>query len=1089
MHRTVPSALMLLVLAGGPLPAEEAVDYLRDVRPVLERHCYDCHGPEEQEGGLRLDIRARVQRGGDAYGPAVIPGNAAESPLLQFVSDPDADLVMPPEGERLSTDELAVLTRWIEEGARWPEGGDPVDESDGRDHWAFQPRTDPSPPGVRNGDWPRSDLDYFILARLEREGLTPAREADRVTWLRRVYFDLIGLPPSPEQIDAFQADDRDDAFERVVDNLLDSPRYGERWAQHWLDVVRYADTHGFEVNTERPYAWPYRDYVIDAFNNDTPYDQFVREQIVGDALGKDAATGFLVTASVLLPGQIGKDEPSKRLARQDSLDEIVVNIGQTFLGLSIGCARCHHHKFDPISQRDYYAMQAFVAGVEYGDRELRSAESDARRQEAERLRREIAAIDERLTQFVPLAWVGSDAIRKTSAKLNSERFEPILAKYVRFTIHDANLHPSLGQIEPCLDEFEIYTASDPSLDGEATAEPVNVALASFGTKVTASGSRTSDRHKLQHINDGRYGNARSWMSDEPGRGWVLFELPEPLRIDRVDWSRDREGKFQDRLATSYTLEAGETLESMVRLVDVPPPRPPVNARRNVDRFEPIESQRVRFTVLATNSLEPCLDELEVFATDGRNVAVATNGADVRSSGDTGFNGKHGVRLINDGRIGNASSWISSEVSGGWVEVEFSRTERIDRVIWGRDRSGELTDRLATGYRIEVADASGRWQIVAESVDRIPYSENAGTQQTFSLAGLPVDEAAIATELQGKRQQLQQRLDAASKPPQVFAGTFREPDEIHVLRRGDPEQPLDLVAPTVLTALDSLTLSVETPEQERRAALADWIASSENPLTARVMVNRIWQGHFGTGLVDTANDFGQNGSRPTHPELLDWLASRFVESGWSFKAMHRLIVLSATYRQSADFNPAAAEQDADARHLWRFPRRRLEGEAIRDAMLAVSGRLDLKMGGRGYNLFDKRGGLTGFQPVESFEGEGLRRMIYAHRVRRERDAVFGAFDCPDAGQSTPRRRESTTPIQALNLFNSLFTLEQSTAMADRVRREAGDEVDSQIAQAYRLTLGRKPSASEVADARPVVRGYGLATLCRTLFNCNEFLFLP
>ncbi len=304
---------------------------------------------QKQKSGLRLDVKAAALKGGDDHAPDIIAGKAKESPLIQMVTSDDKDERMPPKGERLSDAEIATLTAWIDQGAVWPDGVDLVKLADKRDHWSFKPLADPAPPETKDQAWPRNGVDRFILARLEAAGLQPAPEADRVTWLRRVSFDLTGLPPTPEQVADFLEDTRADAHERVVDALLASPRYGERWAQHWLDVVRYADTHGFEVNTERPNAWPYRDYVIRAFNDDTPYDRFIREQIVGDALGEDAATGFLVTASVLLPGQIGKDEPSKRLARQDSLDEIVMNIGQTFLGLSVGCARCHDHKFDPIS--------------------------------------------------------------------------------------------------------------------------------------------------------------------------------------------------------------------------------------------------------------------------------------------------------------------------------------------------------------------------------------------------------------------------------------------------------------------------------------------------------------------------------------------------------------------------------------------------------------------------------------------------------------------------------------------------------------------------------------------------------------------
>ncbi|MFG0332072.1 MAG: DUF1553 domain-containing protein, partial [Maioricimonas sp. JB049] len=300
---------------------------------------------------------------------------------------------------------------------------------------------------------------------------------------------------------------------------------------------------------------------------------------------------------------------------------------------------------------------------------------------------------------------------------------------------------------------------------------------------------------------------------------------------------------------------------------------------------------------------------------------------------------------------------------------------------------------------------------------------------------------------------------------------------------------DVGAPALLSQLGVLTLRAVAPEQQGRVARANWIANPDNPLTARVMVNRIWQGHFGIGLVETSNDFGRNGVAPTHPELLDWLAAEFIRDCWSIKQMHRLIVLSSTYRQSTQHNPAAAARDADVRLLWRYPSRRLEGEAIRDTILFVAGTLSRESGGRGYDLFDKRGGLTGFKPVESFAGRGLRRMIYAHRVRREGDAVFGAFDCPDYGQSTPRRRESTTPLQALNLFNSRFVLEQSAALAERVQGEVGDDEPAQIGRAYELALGRRPDESELADAGPGVAEYGLAALCRALINSNEFLFLP
>ncbi len=891
--------------------AAAPVDFVRDVRPIFETHCYECHGEKKHKGGLRLDVKEAALKGGDNDGPNIIPGKAKESSLIHFVTSSDEDEVMPPKGERLSAAQITTLTTWINEGAVWPDGVDLVKLKDKSAHWSFKP--------VKTFTDLRT-IDAFIDAKLAEQDLHRSQPADPVSWLRRVTFDLTGLPPTPGEAAAFLKKPDPAA---TVERLLASPRYGERWAQHWLDVVRYADTHGFEVNTERPNAWPYRDYVIQAFNNDTPYARFIKEQIVGDALGADAATGFLVTASVLLPGQIGKDEPSKRLARQDSLDEMVTNIGQTFLGLSVGCARCHDHKFDPISAKDYYAMQALVAGVEYQDRELHTPEAVAARERMKQIKTQVAALEKQLSRFVPLA--------KSGVK-----------------------------------------------------------------------------------------------------------------------------------------------------------RPMITARENVDRFSPSKAKRVRFTIRETNNLEPCVDELEVFNTAGANIAL---NAAVTVSGEKVTADRHEQQFVNDGNYGNSRSWMSNEMGKGWVMIEFTQEQEIDRVIWGRDREGKFKDRLATSYFIEIADASGTWKTVADSDDRESFDAGKATKPEFATKGIPKEEAEVAGKLRAQKIALEKQLSGLDTTQKVFAGIFRKPDEIHLLNRGDPEQPKEEVIPAVLSTLGDVRLDKQSPEQQRRAALADWIASSQNPLTARVMVNRIWQGHFGVGLVETPSDFGNNGMKPTHPELLDWLASEFIRSGWSVKHMHRLIVLSETFRQSSASNAQAAEKDSDVRLLWRFPSRRLEAEAIRDSMLAISGQLNLKMHGRGYDLFDKRGGLSGFNPVETSTPENQRRMIYAHKVRREPETVFGAFDCPDAGQSTAARRASTTPIQALNLFNSRFTLDQSEAFASRVKKEAGEDIARQIQRAYQLALTREPTAEELNDTLPNVKKHGLTTLCRALFNSNEFLFQP
>ena len=346
------------------------------------------------------------------------------------------------------------------------------------------------------------------------------------------------------------------------------------------------------------------------------------------------------------------------------------------------------------------------------------------------------------------------------------------------------------------------------------------------------------------------------------------------------------------------------------------------------------------------------------------------------------------------------------------------------------RDGKFTDRLATDYQIEISDAAGQWHTVADTSDRQKFDPKNKKLAKPTLKGLTPAENKRARPLFDEKSTIEKKIAQAVNLQKAFAGTFRTPDDIHLLNRGDPEQPKEAVTPAVLSALGNVTLPKESAEQDRRRALAAWIASAQNPLTARVMVNRIWQGHFGTGLVQTPSDFGRMGFKPTHPELLDYLAAEFIRSGWSVKHMHRLILLSETYGQSSQRIKENETIDSDVRLLWRYPSRRLEAESIRDSMLAVSGRLNLQMYGRGFNLFDLRGGLSGFDPIETFNADNQRRMIYAHKVRREPETVFGAFDCPDAGQSTARRIESTTPIQALNLFNSIFTLEQSAAFATR-----------------------------------------------------------
>jgi hypothetical protein len=827
------------------------------------------------------------------------------------------------------------------------------------------------PPGGAEGETSRlknkNPIDSFVLAKLAGQNLSLCPEADRRVLIRRVYFDLIGLAPSPQEVDAFVGDRDKDAYEKAVRRLLASPRYGECWARHWLDVVRFAETSGFEVNTPRPNAWRYRDYVIRAFNEDKPYDQFVSEQLAGDTMGADEATGFLVGgASDLVKSP---DPVLTANQRADELHDIVSTTGSAFLGLTVGCARCHDHKFDPIPQTDYYAIKAVFAGVRHGDRALTGPDAHVWDQEVKEHRQKLAQVEDALAQFEPLAQTGSVDTNRlrvpVNARLNIERFAPVAARRVRFTIKKTT------GAEPCIDELEVFSAAAPSR---------NVALASAGTKATASSVYpNSDLHRLEHLNDGQYGNSHSWISNEPGQGWV--------------------------------------------------------------------------------------------------------------------------------------------------DLEFPQTVTINKVIWGRDREQKYADRLAVDYRIEVCAESNDWQMVASSADRQPYGATNNSPEALPLASLsPADQDRVR-KLLTERTRHETRLKELADAPMAYAGQFdSQPEPTYRLYRGDPMQPREAVAPGALSALSlkigdharsgpamgaAVRLSQSTAsgasnsvsslslEQQRRVALAKWITAPENPLTARVLVNRLWLYHFGEGLVSTPSDFGVNGAPPTHPELLDWLAAELVNPKcgppaahpWSIKHIQFLIVTSAAYRQSSDSRKDGLVSDASSRYLWRFPPRRLDAEAIRDAVLSVSGKLDLRMGGPGFSFFEPNDNYVRvYNPKQEYGPADWRRTIYGTIVRQRPDGVFGAFDCPDAGQIAPKRARSTTPLQALNLANSAFIMQQAGFFAERLMREAGGDVNAQVRRAFALAFQRQADSEEVAAAARFVHEQGLKVFCRALFNCNEFVYL-
>jgi hypothetical protein len=897
------------------------IEFQRDVLPLLSEHCIDCHGPDEAESMLRLDSPVGALRGGDSGEPVVVPGKSQLSHLISRVTSDDSRHRMPPETDRLTDKQIRVLQSWIDDKTLWTA---PAKElaTQKIDHWSFQPLRRPNIPDANRA----SPIDAFIQARLKNANLAMSSPATRRRLIRRLYLVMHGLPPTPEQVERFVDEQNPNAWERLVDKVLESPKYGERWATFWLDLVRFGETHGFETNRERPNAWHYRDWVINAFNDDKPYNRFIIEQIAGDAVGENAATGYLVAGPYDLVK--GQDTQLQLVQRQDELADIINTTGTAFLGLTIGCARCHNHKFDPISQTDFYSLQAVFAGVNHADRALPLSTEN---------KRLVAGLDGQIAA----------AHRK-------------LKKFVR--------HPTPAQ---------------------NSTKPII--------------------------------------------------------------------------------------------------RSAVTATKNVESFAPVSVRFVRFTIKFTNGGEPCIDELEIFA-DDRNVALAGNGAKASSSGDF-VHPLHKLKHINDGQYGNPHSWISAHTSGGWIQIELPETTTVNRIVWARDREGRYKDRLATDYQIESSINGKDWQPVADSANRLPFKLDAPAKQSYDFAAFSKKEAADGQRLLNRLKTLNAQREKLSKQKMVYAGTFSQPGPTHRLYRGDPTTPRETVVPAAIGILSDIKLAADSPEQTRRLAIADWIASEQNPLTARVLVNRLWQFHFGTGIVDTPSDFGGNGTAPTHPKLLDWLAVEFVANGWSIKTMHRKILLSATWQQDSRPQSEGLAADAGSRMLWRFPPRRLEAEGIRDCMLAATGMLNPQMGGPGFSAFEVEAeNVRHYFPKTKFGPADWRRMIYMTKVRQERESVFGVFDCPDYSQVVPKRNRSTTPLQALNLLNSRFVMQQADFLVERLNHEAR-QPEQKIVRAFELCFGRKPESEEIRSATEFIGKTNWQQFARAMLNTNEFVFIP
>jgi mono/diheme cytochrome c family protein len=934
----------------------EPVDFSRDIQPLLAKRCFSCHGPDTHEAGLRFDQADAATAKLESGTRAIVTGRPSESEILARITSTDPAIQMPPEGPRLTSAQVAVVRKWIEEGAEWKE------------HWAFRPLVRPAvpastPPSVH-------PVDAFLRDGLVRRGLPVPPTADKVAVLRRVTYDVTGLPPTEREVHDFLGDTSPHAWERVVDRLLASPHYGERWGRHWLDLVRYADTNSFERDGDKPHAWRYRDYVIRSLNDDKPYNRFVAEQLAGDELPEPTNDAVIATGYYRLG--LWDDEPADReQAKYDTLDDIVATTGQVFLGLTIHCARCHDHKIDPIPQRDYYSLLAFFHNVTpMGDRQINLAniERNIFKDETQRLAYEerVADLEHRRNEAQRAVGEIEASFRKSWEALHAE-------------------HATVADLDDL--EFRFYRDSWTKLPAFDELKPEDT-------------------------------------GPVPGQRFDITIAPS-LRPDSFGYV------FTGFLKVPHTGEYTFTLDSDdgSRLTV---------AGRTVIEYDGIHGEGKPKT--ATVPLEA-----------GR-VPVRLDY----------FQGRHGKGLT--------VSWTGP----GFTVRRLSATATA---------AGEGFDLVAA------LKADGQAILGVEG--KRDYDAKVAALKALKNEQVPVDKALVVTE-------------RGPEPPETF-----------VLYRGNPHaerKPENLVGPAFPSILKAKDPVIPVPAEGaktsgRRTALAAWLVSPDNPLTARVMANRVWQHHFGRGIVRSASNFGMMGDPPTHPELLDWLAVELVANGWRLKPLHKLILMSQAYRAAATSNAEAFALDPLNDSFWRFDMRRLSAEELRDSIHVASGAFNPKMYGPGvYPAIPKEvmagqsrpGSGWGDSPAE----EQARRSIYAFVKRSLITPILADFDVADTDTSCPVRFTTTQPTQALGMMNGEFLQRQARVFAERVRREAGGpdaaDVRAQVRRALEIALVRPVGDDEVArgvalidrldDADGVSPGRAMELFCLMVLNLNEFAYL-
>ena len=963
----------LLVLPGSTSGAQDAakVDFTRDVLPLLKAHCFSCHGAKKQKASLRLDNRELALRGSES-GKVIVPGNSRGSRLIRLVTSPDEDERMPSKGKPLTPAEITTLKRWIDQGAVWPESAS-VRIKDSTKHWAFQTPVRPTPPRVRNEKWVRSPTDRFVLARMEAEGLAPSAEADRATLLRRLSLDLTGLPPSIEEIDAYLADEDTD---RVIERLLGSPHYGERWGRHWLDAARYADSDGFEKDKQRT-VWFYRDWVINAFNRDLPYDRFVIEQIAGDLLpgaGQDqvVATGFLRNSMINEEGGVHPEQ-----FRMEAMFDRMDAIGKSILGITVQCSQCHDHKFDPFSQRDYYRIFAFLNNSHEGSVPVYTAAEQMKRAG---IFRKIAEIEERLKERTP-DW--PERMAAWEEGLRKDQPEWIV---VRPSV-DANSQGGQKYL--------------PQEDGSYLCQ---------GYAPTKHTVKMTVRTDLNPI--------------------TAFRL-ELLTDPNLPKGGPGRSIYGTGALTEFKVEAGPAASGKMNRVkiasataDVNPPEAPL---------APIfhdKSKKKRVTGPVA------------YAIDGKDTTAW--GIDI---GPGRRNQRRKAVFVPAAPIANGGGTVLtihlSQRHGGWNSDD-NQSNNLGRI--------RLSITSAPGAAADPLPRRVRKLLEIPREKRTPGQGSAvfrtwrSTVQEWKKENLKIEELWKSHPEGSAQLALNERKTARMTS---------------ILKRGDFLKPLNEVKPGTPEWLHPFPEGAP-PD---RLGFARWLVDRRSPTTARAIVNRVWQAYFGRGLVETSEDLGSQSPAPSHPKLLDWLAVEFMERGWSFKKLHRLIVNSATYRQSSAVTPEALQRDPQNRFLARGPRLRLEGEAVRDVALAASGLLNAKVGGP--SIYPPLPGFLLLPPAsygpkvwhESKGPDRYRRGLYIFKYRSLPYPMLQAFDAPNGDFSCVRRARSNTPLQALVTLNETTFVECARALGLRLLREGGKTDAARIATGFRLCVARRPSKEE------------------------------